>query len=177
MTTASNRRDHDERDREDAIDGIIDAWRRERPELDMRAKEITGRVIRLAALFEEAYEASYSELGISGSDFGILSALRRAGAPYQSSPTEIARQRMITSGGLTPALDRLERHGLIERVANETDRRSRLVRLTAEGLDVIDRAIELHTADEARLVADLDDRTTAALTDGLRRVLQHLEPS
>jgi DNA-binding MarR family transcriptional regulator len=160
----------------DGVDAIVAAWQVERPDLDTSAKQITGRIIRLAALFEEAYSGSYTQLGISAADFGILSALRRAGRPFRLSPTEIARQRMITSGGLTPALDRLERLGMVERVANETDRRSRLVQLTDEGLDVIERAIEQHTADEHQLVAGIDDATRTRLVDALRQLLFGLEP-
>lgn len=161
----------------DGVDALVGEWRRERPELDMSAKQITGRIIRLAALFEEAYGASYEQLGISGSDFGILSALRRAGHPYQLSPTQISRQRMITSGGLTPALDRLERHGLIDRVSNDSDRRSRFARLTEAGLDVIERAIELHTDDEHQLIAGIDEATRTRLVEDLRQLLLGLEPT
>lgn len=161
----------------DAVDAIVQGWQLERPELDVSAKHITGRIVRLAALIEEAYDVSYTQVGISRSDFGILSPLRRAGHPYELSPTEIARHRMITSGGLTPALDRLERLGLIERFANEDDRRSRLVRLTDAGLSTIDRAIELHSADEHRLIADLDEASRTQLVDGLRRMLLSIEPT
>ena len=71
---------------------------------------------------------------------------------------------MITSGGMTAALDKLERKGLVTRVPNPNDRRGTLVRLTDEGRRLIDEAMELHTACEHELVSVLsaDDLPRAA---------------
>src|SRR5687768_12181720 len=92
----------------DAVDVIVEQWRRERPDLDADAKHITGRIIRLASIFQDAYAAAFEPLGINDGEYGILAPLRRAGEPYELTPTELARQRMMTSGGMTAALDRLE---------------------------------------------------------------------
>ncbi|MET0803600.1 MAG: MarR family transcriptional regulator, partial [Acidimicrobiales bacterium] len=91
----------------DAVDAIIQQWRRERPDLDPSAKEVTGRVVRLASLFQAAYDEAFHPLGFVGGDYGLLVALRRAGEPGGLTPTELARQRMMTSGGMTAAIDRL----------------------------------------------------------------------
>src|SRR5689334_14841130 len=99
----------------DAVDAIIEQWRQERPDLDPEAKHITGRIVRLAWLFQNEFErikgAGFSEYGLKETDFGIMSPLRRSGEPYELTPTELARHRMITSGGMTAALDRLEAKG------------------------------------------------------------------
>lgn len=76
------------------MDVIVDEWRRERP--DPTAKEITGRVVRLASLFQQAYAATFEPLGLNEGDYGVLAPLRRAGAPNQLTPTELAKHRMMT---------------------------------------------------------------------------------
>ena len=96
----------------DAVDVIVEQWRRERPDLDPGAKQVTGRIIRLASLFQQSYGDVFEPLGLNDGDYGLLAALRRAGAPFELTPTELARHMMMTSGGMTAAIDRLERKGL-----------------------------------------------------------------
>ncbi|MEQ8718667.1 MAG: MarR family transcriptional regulator [Acidimicrobiales bacterium] len=155
----------------DAIDEIVAQWERERPDLDPGGKHITGRVVRLATLFQETFGREFAPLGLTDGEYGILAPLRRTGAPYALSPTELARHRMITSGGMTAALDRLERKGLISRQPNPDDRRSNLVALTDEGLATVDAAMRVHAEAELRLAAALDPAERATLAGLLRRLV------
>ncbi len=82
----------------DAVDVIVEQWRRERPDLDPAAKHLTGRVIRLASLFQKVYSEAFTPLGLSEGDYGVLVTLRRAGAPYRLTPSDLARSQMMTSG-------------------------------------------------------------------------------
>jgi DNA-binding MarR family transcriptional regulator len=159
----------------DAVDEIIEQWRRERPDLDPSAKEITGRIIRLADLFQRTYAEAFRPLGINEADFGILSPLRRAGEPFELTPTELARHRMITSGGMTAAIDRVERRGLVSRTPNPSDRRGTLIRLTAEGLRVVEAAMERHADAEHRLVASLSPKDQATLRRLLKTLLADVD--
>lgn len=166
-----------EQGRTDAIDAIVQQWRVERPDLDPSAKEITGRITRLASLFQLAYESAFAELELNDADYGVLAPLRRVGAPHELTPTELARQRMITSGGMTSAIDRLERKGLVMRVPNPADRRGSLVRLTDRGLTVIDTAMERHAAADQALVAGLGVRDRERLRTLLVSLLHSVESS
>jgi DNA-binding MarR family transcriptional regulator len=159
------------------VDAIIAQWRVERPDLDPQAKHITGRIVRLGALFQQAYSERFASLGLNESDFGVLAPLRRAGAPFELTPTELARHRMITSGGMTAALDRLERRGYVARVPNPADRRGNLVRLTDAGREIIDEAMRLHADAERTLVSGLDDHQANELQRLLRALLASLEPT
>jgi DNA-binding MarR family transcriptional regulator len=159
----------------DAVDVIVRQWHRERPGLDTSAKGVTGRVIRLGGLFQQAFAEAYEPLGLSETDFGILSPLRRAGEPYALTPTELARQRMLTSGGTTAAIDRVARMGLVTREPNPADRRGSLVRLTPRGLEAIDRAMEVHAEVEQGLVEALTPADRDRLAGLLRTLLLRLE--
>ena len=159
----------------DAVDVIVEEWRRERPDLDPDAKEVTGRIVRLASRFQQAYSDTFGPLGLNDGDYGVLAPLRRAGAPHELTPTELAKHRMMTSGGMTAALDRLERKGLVTRVPNPSDRRGSLVRLTDVGRDVIDEAMTQHVLTEQRLVASLDEHEQAQLRGLLRKLLRAVD--
>ena len=159
----------------DAVDVIVEQWRRERPDLDAGPKEVTGRIIRLASLFQDAYGEAFEPLGLNDGDYGVLAALRRAGAPYELTPTELARHQMMTSGGMTAALDRLERKGLIARVPNPADRRGSLVRLTDEGRARIDEAMSRHVVAERELIAGLTEQERLQLHRLLAKLLSTVE--
>ena len=157
------------------MDAIVEQWRHERPDLDPTAKHVTGRVVRLASLFQQAYAPEFEAAGLNPGDYGVLVALRRAGAPFQLTPTELARQRMMTSGGMTPVIDRLERQGLVARRPNPADRRGSLVELTRTGRSKVDAAMERHAAAEQRLVEHLDPAEREQLAGLLRKLLRGVD--
>jgi DNA-binding MarR family transcriptional regulator len=80
---------------------------------------------------------------------------------------------MLSSGGTTKRLDRLETAGYIERIRDPDDRRGTLIRLTTEGLETIHRSLQAITlAENAIVVTAIEsaaDQTTVA--DGLRDML------
>ena len=82
---------------------------------------------------------------------------------------------MMTSGGMTAALDRLERSGFVARRPNPDDRRGSLVGLTPEGLATVEAAMVVHTDVEHRLVAGLEPEERDQLTTLLRKLLLSLE--
>lgn len=159
----------------DAVDVILDAWHRERPDLDPSAKAVTGRIVRLGSMFQQVYDDAFADIDLPAGHYGVLIALRRAGDPYERTPTDLARSRMMTSGGMTAVLDRLERDGLVARRPNPDDRRGSLVGLTPEGLAIVEEAMTLHTATEHALVAGLDADEREQLASLLRRLLLGLE--
>lgn len=93
----------------------------------------------MASALPEAFGESSATVGLDNADFGILAALRRAGPDHAVTPTELARRRMMTSGGMTAAIDRLDRRGLVDPIPNPTDRRGSLVRVTDVGREAIDQ--------------------------------------
>ena len=147
----------------------------QRPDLDPGAKEVTGRIVRLASRFQQAYSDTFEPLGLNDGDYGVLAPLRRAGTPHELTPTELAKHRMMTSGGMTAVLDRLERKGLVRRVPNPSDRRGSLVRLTDAGRDVIDQAMTQHVSPNS--VSSLPWTTTkqAQLRVLLRKLLHAVD--
>src|ERR1700760_4543339 len=136
----------------DGVDRIIEQWRTERPELDTGAMAIFGRIFRLARNGGEATEHAYAAYGIGRAEFDVLATLRRSGEPYRLSPGALAASMMLSSGGTTARLDRLEKAGLVERSPSPTDRRGVLVRLTPRGVAIVDQAVGAGLAEQQRLL-------------------------
>jgi MarR family 2-MHQ and catechol resistance regulon transcriptional repressor len=95
-------------------------------------------------------EKSIEGLEMCGSDFAVLEALLHKG-PLPVN--EIGKKILLTSGSITVAVDRLEKRRLVERRAHGTDRRARIVHLTAEGKKLITRIYAEHASDMERLAA------------------------
>ncbi len=137
--------------------------------------ELIGRVSRAAALLQREIDALFAEHGLTGGDFDVLAALRRPGPPYRLTPGALSRSTMVTTGGMTKRLDRLEARGLIRREPDPSDRRGRRISLTAEGLALVDQVVEAHFRNEARLLAGLRPAKRAQLVALLRELLLALE--
>ena len=155
----------------DGVDRIMEQWARERPDLDTEAMGVFGRIYRLARIAGDATERAYAAYGIGRPEFDVLATLRRAGQPYRLSPGELAASMMLSTGGTTARLDRLEKAGLVERSPSPSDRRSVLVSLTGQGLAVIDEAVAAGLAEQQRLLARLPAAKRRQLDDLLREAL------
>jgi DNA-binding MarR family transcriptional regulator len=156
----------------DGVDRIIEQWAHERPDLDTTAMAVFGRVFRLAKVAGDEVERVYAEFGIGRPEFDVLATLRRSGAPYELSPGALAASMMLSSGGTTARLDRLEKAGLVRRVPSATDRRSVLVRLTDRGREVIDDAVGAGLAEQRRLLSHLSPAKVRQLSALLREALE-----
>ncbi|MFD1828489.1 MULTISPECIES: MarR family winged helix-turn-helix transcriptional regulator [Streptomyces] len=152
---------------QDEVDRLVAAWRRERPDLDVGPLEVLSRVSRLARHLDRARRIAFAEHGLEPWEFDVLTALRRAGTPYQLSPGQLLTQTLVTSGTMTNRIDRLAKKGLVERLPDPSDRRGVLVRLTESGRDHADRALagllEQERAILARLSPDRRDELAGLL--------------
>ena len=161
----------------DEVDGVVEAWQRERPDLDVDSMHIWSRIDRLAAILDGHRKRAFSSHSIEGWEFDVLSALRRAGVPYELSPGQLVAETLVTSGTMTNRVDRLTARGFVERHPSATDRRGVIVRLTGLGLQTVDAALEALLAHERGILTGLDDSERATLVDLLRRVLGTVEAS
>ncbi|QRM53922.1 MarR family transcriptional regulator [Sinorhizobium sp. BG8] len=146
----------------DHVDRILAQWSAERPDLDIAPMGLMGRLARLRMHLQREIEKALADFSLSASGFDVLATLRRSGAPYRLSPSDLAAMTMVTSGTMTNRLDQLEKSGLIERLHNPDDRRSVIIGLTPAGLELVDRAVTAHVANQHRLVEALtkDERST-----------------
>jgi DNA-binding MarR family transcriptional regulator len=159
----------------DEVDRLVSAWRRERPDLDVSPLEVLSRVTRLARHLDRARRTAFAERGLETWEFDVLSALRRAGTPYQLSPGQLLTQTLVTSGTMTNRIDRLAAKGLVVRGPDPNDRRGVLVRLTDSGRELADAALTGLLKNEQDLLSALPDERLGILGDLLRELTVQFE--
>jgi len=119
-------------------------------ELILAFGRLQGAANRLEYILGRALEV---ECGISHLMFEVLLILGRAGEPGLSMRA-IAQEQVLTTGGATRLVDRMEAAELVERAADPGDRRGRLVRLTALGEETAVRASRVHLENIKRYLVD-----------------------
>ena len=159
----------------DEVDRIVGAWVTQRPDLDFSPLEVLSRVDRLSRHLDRARREAFRRSDLEPWEWDVLSALRRAGEPYQLSPKQLLQQTLVSSGTMTNRIDRLERRGFVERHRDADDRRGIKVRLTSAGADIVDAAMGDLLAREHELLADVPAQEQAHLTDLLRGLLASFE--
>ncbi|PPF62852.1 MarR family transcriptional regulator [Clavibacter michiganensis] len=159
----------------DAIDAIQSEWRRLRPDLDLAAIGVVGRVLRSAALIVDRSDEVLAAHGLTRGEFDILAVLRRSTAPR--SPSELRTISLATAPSTTKRLKGLEGRGLVDRSVNPADGRGALISLTAEGRDLVDEVFPLQLAAEDALLAGISGDERVALVGSLTALLASIERS
>lgn len=151
----------------------VEQWRRELPGFDLLAMEVLGRLAEAAHLVGRNHlEPLFAEFGLQRGEFDVLATLRRAGKPYALTPTQLYAATMVSSGGMTNRLDRLEKAGLIERRPNPEDRRGTLVAISKQGLALIDRAVPAHLKNEDAVMSCLNVEEQEQLNELLAKLIE-----
>ena len=154
----------------DEVDVLVDAWRRERPDLDVAPLEVLSRVSRLARHLDLARREAFATHDLEPWEFDVLAALRREGAPYTLSPGRLLQVTLVTSGTMTNRIDRLEAKGLVARVPDPNDGRGVQVVLTEAGRTRVDDALTDLLAHEREILSALPAHDRDELADLLRRL-------
>ena len=155
----------------DEVDDLVAAWREQRPDLDVAPLQVLSRVSRLARHLDIARRGAFAAHGLESWEFDVLSALRRAGPPFQLTPGALLRATLVTSGTMTNRIDRLAAAGLVSREPDPRDRRGVLVTLSERGQAVVDAAFIDLLERERALLASLGEDQRQVLADQLRTLL------
>lgn len=160
---------------QDSIDVFLNAWRRERPDLDPWPFAIFGRVNRLSTQFLKHAEEWLAPLGLGWESFSLIVTLRRAGHPFELKPRDFYRESLLSSGAVTNRIDRVEAMGLVRRRPDSKDRRGVIVCLTPAGRTLADRAIKHHFESLARTLSGFSVTERNDLARLLAKLLMAME--
>ena len=115
-----------------------------------------------------------SHFGIGRTDLHLIDRLRSDGP---QTPSELARSVGLTSGGLSIALERLERIGYIRRSQHPDDRRSVLVEPTEAIVPLENHVFGPLIREMCALLSSYDDRDLAIICDYLERAASLISKS
>ncbi len=160
------------------IASILAQWRAARPDLDCRPMAVIGQLWRSSQIAMRAVEANLRQYDLDMAGFDVLLTLRRQGSEQGGeqetgnalTPGELARDMMMSPPAMTNRIDRLVKHGLVERHADADDRRVLRVALTPEGRALANTAVETHLRVEEALISDLTQQEREQLTELLSRI-------
>ncbi|WP_052666031.1 MarR family winged helix-turn-helix transcriptional regulator [Nitriliruptor alkaliphilus] len=145
----------------DHVAGVVEQWRERRPDLDLTGMAVFARISRIERIAELRRAEVLDRLGLQSSDVSVLAALWRH--PGGLRPLELRRTMLVGSGTLTARLDRLEAAGLLERLPDASDRRGRVLHLTARGSELVPAVVTE--------LLDIENELLAALPPGVRERL------
>lgn len=161
---------------EDQVGRLITGWHAERPDLPVEPLAVVYRLVRLAGHLRAEIDKVFTHAGISSADFAVLANLRRSGHPYQLSQRQLMDILRLTGGTISVRIDRLVERGLVRRDPDPQDGRGVLITLSEHGERLFDAVAPEHLANEARLVASLDQDQQAQLARLLHTLLVEFEP-
>lgn len=160
---------------QDHVDRLREEWARELPDLDTTPMAVLGRAYRLSTLIAGPITETFAAHGIDRGEFDVLASLRRSGAPYRLTPTDLYTALMISSGSLTHRLKRLQKAGLVGRKKSSDDGRSMAVELTPRGREVVEAAFRADMNIESRFLDGLNAEEVESLAKLLRKLNHSLE--
>lgn len=159
----------------DDVDRIVEAWSRERPDLNVAPLEVLSRVGRIARRVDRFRREAFRTSGLESWEFDVLAALRRAGAPYQLSPGNLIQETLVSSGAMTHRLRRLQERDLVTRSSDPNDGRGVVVQLTESGRSKVDLAFSTLMEAENSLISVLSMEEQAIVAAALRNLSLDVE--
>jgi DNA-binding MarR family transcriptional regulator len=159
----------------DHVDMVLSQWLDVSPDRDTSPMAIFTRLLRLSKYYTRYISKVFHRHGLNTGGFDLLATLYRNGQPQGLTPNELLDQVVLSSGAMTNRLDRLENAGLIQRVPNQEDRRSVLIRLTATGSKTMLASLDDYLEALRKLQASLTNRQKADLANALKILLLELE--
>ena len=138
--------------KQETVANILKKIEDNQPECFQNYSPAILRIHRIHDYLHQDLHQVIEKYALQRADFSVLMTLRREGEPYCLSPTELYCSMLFSSGGLTKVLNRVTDAGLIERIDNPEDKRSKLVKLTETGKLLIDKVRhELHICEQKKM--------------------------
>lgn len=162
-------------DREDRLDRLSREWAENRSDMDITPWQVWGRITRINDIFLSRLSKLLGQHGLNYTELQTLGALIVGGPPYEAKPNAISRHNLLTSGGMTNVLTRMEKKGLIERRKDEQDRRGVIVSVTEQGLAAFEAVIVRENEIEHQLLQKIEPSDREAVSGILRQILLSID--
>ncbi|MCX7560592.1 MarR family transcriptional regulator [Sulfitobacter sp. F26204] len=91
------------------------------------------------------------------------------------SMSDLSTALKVTNGNVSGLVNRLVKDGLVRKEMSTSDRRSFTAKLTNEGLETFQAAMEIHQVTLAKLMADVEKDVVIEATEPLRKLAGKLK--
>lgn len=159
----------------DDTDALVPQWVAAVPQIDPQVERVVDRLLISAKFLERLATELAAPHDLQWTDYEILARLFWVGEPHRLRPSQLAAGTMAPPTTITSRLDRLERRGLLHRVADPADRRVLAAELTDEGRDLFVQIVSEQAKAERAIFEQLSARQLAGLDSALRRLMVVLE--
>ena len=159
---------------DDPVDAIVQAWRRERPDLPLDSIGIITRVWQAAKLLGDERTRLLRTHNADVATLDLLATLRRSGPPYRLTTRELGRAALVSAGAISQRVQRAERDGLVQRTST-TGSRTVHVELTPAGQDRVDDLVSRVLQHEEDLLSSMSAPQRDQLAELLQQLLSHLQ--
>ena len=155
----------------DLLMKIAGDWKARRPDLNVEDSLLILAILRCAAELQTKTEEVFGKFDLNTATFGVLVTLYRSAAPEGMTPGEISRHVLVSPASVTNRLDRLVERRLISRHPSLEDRRVQYIRLTDDGIKLVEVILPLHLENERTLLEGLDQTQKRKLKELVLDVL------
>ena len=154
----------------DFVDDLITEWEAVFPTLDLSPVPVVARIVRMSHHISALVDTNFARYNLTVGEFEVLAALTRS-EKLQLTPKQLGEHILISSGGLTNRINRLEAKDLIVRLPDPTDRRGVIVKITEQGQALAKEAVVTHMEMENILIEGLDEDEKQQLAQLLKKLL------
>ena len=134
---------------------------------------LTINLVIVARRWRSLLDERLRLIGQSAARMEALGAI--INSPSRSAQVDIAKRLRIEGPTMTRMLDTLEKDGLVERLADPTDRRTKQLRLTPAGEDALEEIFAIADELRDRLLAGLPDAKIEELNAFLGTLVGRLD--
>ena len=135
---------------------------------------IVDLLLQAAHLLRAALSAYFAEYKLTDIRFAVLRILRDS-APAGCSQTELAEGLNQAESSVSNLVERMRNDGLLYRLRSKTDRRKRLLLLTHQGRELLERVEVSHETRMDRLLHHFDPAEQKLLAQLLEKLVGELD--
>ncbi|HCO04318.1 MAG TPA: MarR family transcriptional regulator [Actinobacteria bacterium] len=159
----------------DLVDEHVERAVKALPQIDPDVEGIVARVEKLERYLGRSMVETLGDAGLGEGEYRVLVRLMLSGPPHMLSPGDLSRELLVTTGGMTNRLERMEKAGLLTRSPDPRDRRGVVVELTPFGKERLDAAVGVQAHKEIDLIKALTPREKKTMNRLLRKLVVQFE--
>lgn len=131
-----------------------------------------------AAGMKKRADGFFKALGLTDVQFNVMMLLHhQAGSDEGLSQARLSEMMLVNRANITTLIDRMEKAGLVVRTNDSADRRTNIVKMTAKGKKMFERAEPLYAKLVGRIMSGFNQAELKKLTAALEKVRDNIRTS